>query len=271
MTRYLAIIENTIREGIAKKTIVTLFVLISIIIGFFILALNATEDTLFLFGQDIEEIPDEALRAIEGGIVAFFYQVALFLGVFAIASFYPSMQEKGTIDLLLSRPMSRANIFGAKFIGCMLVVTLVITYLILGTWLVILWKTGVGHIEYLYTIPIFMAIFTSFMAFVAMVGIISRNTTTSAIMAIFFPFIFSAILFGFHSSKLLQGNKFWHGVFETFYWIMPKTPELMTWNINIIAQRKVMEFDVFSGVWTTLVFAVACYLVGIVIFQKRSY
>lgn len=272
MTRFLAIIENTIKEGIAKKTIFTLFILITIINIFFLLALGAAEDTMFVFGQNIDEIPDELMRTIESGVVGFFYQVSLFVGIFAIASFFPSMQEKGTVDLLLSRPMSRANIFLAKYIGCMLIVFSMILYLILGTWIIFYLKTGIAHIEYLYTIPIFMLVFSAFMAFLAMTGVIFRNTSTTAILAIFFPFIFSAVTFGFHTAELFKGNGFWYYLFEGAYLILPKTTELAAWNISLIAGKTIdWNFDMPFVVISTLVFALVCYLIGVVIFRKRSY
>ena len=272
MTRFLAIIENTIREGIAKKTIFTLFILITIIHLLFLMALGAAEDTMFLFGQDIEEMPEDVMRAIEGGVVGFFYQVSLFVGIFAIASFFPSMQEKGTVDLLLSRPMSRANIFLAKYLGCMLVVFAMIVYLILGNWVIFWLKTGIAHIEYLYTIPIFMLVFSAFMAFLAMTGVIFRNSSTTAILAIFFPFIFSAITFGFHTAELFKGHDFWYWLFEGAYYILPKTTELAAWNISLVSAQAVdWNFDMVFVITSTLIFSAVCYLIGVVIFQKRSY
>jgi len=270
MIRFAAIIGNTFREGLAKKTIITILVLNLVVIGFFLLALNFGENAMFLFGKKINGLPDEILRRFEAAITAFFYQVAIFVGIFAIASFYPAMQEKGTIDLLLSRPMSRFNIFTAKFIGCMLVVFTVVSSLILGTWFVFYFKTGYAHIEYLSTIPIFMLQFLSFMSFIALVGVVFRSTTLSAILAIFFPFIFSAIFFALHETGIFKGDRFWYGVFETLYWIFPKTPELTEFNIRVIA-GETMNQGIMTAMWTTLAFAAACYAVGVLIFQKRSY
>lgn len=270
MIRFLAIIENTFREGIAKKTILTILILNTLIIGFFLIALGAAQDTLFIFGMDLEQAPEEVLRAVEAGIVAFFYQISIFIGVFAISSFFPNMQEKGTIDLLLSRPMSRFNIYLAKFIGCALVVLLIIGYLILGTWLVIGLKTGVYHIEYLYTIPVFMLIFAAFLGFVAMMGILSRNSTTSAVTTLFIPFLFSAILFGFHEGRFFRGNRFWYNFFEFFYNIFPKTVELTQFNIMIVRGRPT-DTNLDFVIWSTLAFAAACFAVGALVFQKRSY
>jgi ABC-type transport system involved in multi-copper enzyme maturation permease subunit len=272
MSRFFAIISNTFREGLAKKTIITLLVLNLVIIGFFLLALNVGGNALFLFGKQLRGLPDDVLRKFEAGITAFFYQVSIFIGIFAIAAFYPTMQEKGTIDLLLSRPMSRFNIFTAKFIGCMLVVFVVMAFLVLGTWGVFYFKTGMAHIEYLSTIPIFMLIFLAFMAFIAMVGIITRSTTLSAILGIFFPFIFSLIFFGLHESGILLGDKFWYGMFETLYWIFPKTPEITALNISIIAQEPLeTAVDPAMIIWTTVGFAAFCYAAGAYFFQKRSY
>ena len=272
MIRFWAIIGNTFREGLAKKTIISILVLNSVIIGFFLLALNLGENVITLFGHDLSGLPDDVLRRFEAAVIAFFYQVAIFVGIFAIASFYPSMQEKGTIDLLLSRPMSRFNIFTAKFIGCMLVVFVVMASLVLGTWFIFWLKLGIAHIEYLSTIPIFMLQFLAFMAFIALVGVVFRNATLSAILAIFIPFIFSAIAYALHESGIFKGDRLWHGVFETLYWILPKTPELTAWNISVVAQEPMDAYVSLPAiVWSTLAFAGVCYAIGVVVFQKRSY
>ena len=277
MIRFFAIIGNTFREGIAKKTIITILVLITLIIGFFLLALSIAGDVLFLFGVEINdeadpERADIVMRGLEVGVTLFFYQVAIFVGIFAVAAFFPSMQEKGTVDLLLSRPMSRLSIFTAKFIGCMLVVFVVLLYLVLGTWGVFKLKTGIAHLEYLYTIPIFMLIFLAFMAFIAMVGVITRSTTLSAITGIFFPFIFSAIFLALHQSRVLAGHKFWRYLFDALYWIFPKTLELQAWNVSLIAQRGIeRNVDIPMAIWTTLAFTAFCYAVGTLVFWRRSY
>ena len=270
MIRFWAIIGNTFREGIAKKTILTILVLSTLIIGFFLLALNVGGDIVYLFGAEIDELPEEALRGFEAAVVAFFYQISIFVGIFAVASFFPSMQEKGTIDLLLSRPMSRFSIYTAKFLGCMLIVFVIAAYTILGTWAIFWLKTGIAHKEYLYTIPIFMLAFFAFMGFIAMVGVITRSTTLSAILGIFFPFFFSLIFLGLHNSRILSGYSFWHNFFETLYWIFPKTPELTAWNIDIIAGGAI-DIDPVSAIWSTLAFAVGTFAIGALIFQKRSY
>ncbi len=272
MIRFASIIGNTFREGLAKKTIITILVINVIIVGFFLLALNIGGNALFLFGRELSGLPDEILRRFEAAVTGVFYQVSIFVGIFAIAQFFPTMQEKGTIDLLLSRPMSRFNIFTAKFIGCMLVVFVVMASLVLGTWGVFWLKTGMAHIEYLSTIPIFMLIFLAFMSFIAMVGIITRSTTLSAVLGIFIPFVFSLIFFALHESGILLGDKFWHTIFEFFYWIFPKTPEMTAMNISIIALEP-LESSTDPGliIWSTLGFAAFCYAAGAIVFQKRSY
>ena len=272
MIRFWAIIENTFREGIAKKTIITLFVLNTIIIGIFLLALNVAGDVMLMFGQRINGVADEVLRRFEAGVTGFFYQVAIFIGIFAVAAFYPSMQEKGTIDLLLSRPMSRFSVYTAKFLGCMIVVALVVSYLVLGTWAVFWLKTGIAHPEYVATIPIFLLIFTAFMAFIALVGVISRSTTLSAILGIFVPYIFSYIfyLLGNPERTVLYKKSIWYFIFNSLYWAFPKTFELVNWNFSLITLDP-LPSGLTMAIWSTLAFTVVCYGLGAFVFQKRSY
>jgi hypothetical protein len=112
--------------------------------------------------------------------------------------------------------------------------------------------------------------FFGFMAFVAMVGLISKNTTMSAVLGIFFPFLFSAIFFGLHESGILKGDRFWYGFFEALYWIFPKTPELTEFNIRVITLDP-GQTEMTPIIWSTVGFAVVCFAIGVYIFQKRSY
>ncbi len=116
--RFLAIISYTLRESLAKKTFIAFFVVITITHLLFLFALNVDlvsggMAAVQLFGKDVEqEIEIEKLRkiiiGIESGLAIAMYGAGIFLSIFATASLVPNMLEKGSVDLLLSRPFALA-------------------------------------------------------------------------------------------------------------------------------------------------------------------
>ena len=70
-----------------------------------------------LFGRATNAIPnvDRVVRGVYGGIATFLYTFGMFLAVFASAGLVPSVLEPGRIELLLSKPVSRAHILLGRF------------------------------------------------------------------------------------------------------------------------------------------------------------
>ena len=58
------------------------------------------------------------------------YPIGVLLSLFATASLVPRMIQKGAIDLLLSKPMTRTWIFVARYLGALLVGGGVLFYLV---------------------------------------------------------------------------------------------------------------------------------------------
>ena len=53
----------------------------------------------------------------ESGFSGILYVLCTFLAIFATAHLVPRMQEKGTIDLYLSRPVSRVKLILSRYIA----------------------------------------------------------------------------------------------------------------------------------------------------------
>ena len=110
-------VEEVFREAAARWTLVAYAALSSLFIVLFAVAVNldVVDGALAgakLFGQELQMGPksidlDKLVLGFESGFSGFLYVVATFLAVFATAHLVPRLQEKGTIDLYLSRPVGR--------------------------------------------------------------------------------------------------------------------------------------------------------------------
>ena len=117
-------IEDVMREAAARWTLLAYFFLSSMFIIIFAFAVNLdiVEGSLAgakLFGNEVNMSGstvsiEKLVLGFESGFSGFLFFLCTFLAIFATAHLVPRMQEKGTIDLYLSRPVSRIVISAAS-------------------------------------------------------------------------------------------------------------------------------------------------------------
>ena len=112
-------IEDVMREAAARWTLIAYFFLSTIFITIFASAINLdiVDGALAgakLFGKEVDMSDSISIEKLvlgfETGFSVFLYFLCTFLAIFATAHLVPRMQEKGTIDLYLSRPVSRVKL-----------------------------------------------------------------------------------------------------------------------------------------------------------------
>jgi hypothetical protein len=104
----------------------------------------------------------------------------------------PRMFEAGSIDLLLSKPVSRSGIVLGIYLGGCAFITIVTMYFIGGLFLLIGIRMGHWEPRLLLTIPVFVLTFAVYYAVSAFVGVLWR----SAILSIAATILFWGMCFG---------------------------------------------------------------------------
>jgi hypothetical protein len=121
-------IEDVMREAAARWTLIAYFLLSTIFIIIFASAINldivnGALAGASLFGKDVNMPPDHHISierlvlGFESGFSAVLYFLCTFLAIFATAHLVPRMQEKGTVDLYLSRPVSRVKLLLSRYVA----------------------------------------------------------------------------------------------------------------------------------------------------------
>ncbi len=110
----------TLREALARKVFI-FFAVISIIflVGLAIVSSLVNADSIL---SNMNPSGDgfmlaEVITKIQLMITAPLSNLCLLLAIFASSSFVPLMLEKGNIDLLLSKPISRTQLLLGKYFG----------------------------------------------------------------------------------------------------------------------------------------------------------
>src|SRR5205823_13010327 len=138
-----------------------------------------------LFGREVSMRGDQSISieklvlGFESGFSAILYFLCTFLAVFATAHLVPRMQEKGTIDLYLSRPVSRVKLILSRYVAGLLLAGSNVLYLIGAMWLIVMWKTRVVHPRFLVAGAVILFIIATLMAFAFLVGVITSSTAVS--------------------------------------------------------------------------------------------
>src|SRR5216110_3358003 len=155
----IANIEDVMREAAARWTLLAYFFLSSLFILIFASAVNLdiVNGALAgakLFGKQVtmpeNQISIEKLvLGFESGFSAVLYFLCTFLAIFATAHLVPRMQEKGTIDLYLARPVARVKLLLSRYVAGLVLAGSNIVYLIVSMWLIVIWKTHVVHPRFL--------------------------------------------------------------------------------------------------------------------------
>lgn len=234
MKALVANIEDVFREAAARWTLLAYFFLSSLFIIIFASAINLdiVDGALAgakLFGKEVQmsnEISIEKLvLGFESGFSVFLYFICTFLAIFATAHLVPRMQEKGTVDLYLSRPVSRVRLLLSRYAAGLMLAGLNVIYLVGSIWAIVAWKTGVTHARFLLAGGIILFVIAVLLAFAFLIGVITSSTAVS-IMTTYGVFFFGLMLVA-HDKIAAAVSKEWQAtVINTLYWIFPKTAEL---------------------------------------------
>ena len=227
-------IEDVMREAAARWTLLAYFFLSTIFIIIFASAINLdiVDGTLAgakLFGKEVQMNDSMSIEKLvlgfESGFSAVLYFLCTFLAIFATAHLVPRMQEKGTIDLYLSRPVSRLSLLLSRYVAGLLLAASNVTYLMLSIWAIVVWKTGVAHFKFLLAGAIIMLVIATLLAFAFLVGVVTSSTAVS-IMTSYGLFFFSLMLLAHDRIAAAVSHDWQAWLIQTLYWVVPKTAEL---------------------------------------------
>lgn len=119
--------------------------------------------------------------------------VAILAGVVITSFFIPNMLRKGSVDLLLAKPLHRTTLLVYKYLGGLAFVFLITAYSIGGIWLVLGVRSGLwanASLLLILSLTFFFAILYSISTFV---GVVTRNALVSIIVTIVAWAVFAAI------------------------------------------------------------------------------
>jgi ABC-type transport system involved in multi-copper enzyme maturation permease subunit len=269
-----ALIQLTFRESLAKKTFMAFFGISSLIILFLIFALNldivdSAQTYISVFGKQHSETISiiELVRTLEGGISTALFSAGLLLALFATSNLIPSMLQKGTIDLFISKPISRFNILFGRYLGASAIVAFNIFYLVLGTWLVLSLKTGVWNPGFLLAGVLIVLTFMILFSLMMFLGVLTTSGAFS-LMITFLIIVFSPFLIERDKIYALLSDKIYGYLLDGLYHFLPKVAELGNITQQIV---RGMAVGSWLPLWTSLFFTLCMFIFSMLLFYRKNF
>ena len=268
---------STLREAMARK--VFLFFLgisaVVIIVLAIITGLTDTSSILNNVGNFSSGNKMEAggignlVTMLEILIINTIANLGLLLAIFSSASFVPVMVEKGNIDLLLSKPISRAQLLWGKFFGGIFVVLINIAFLIIGVWLIISLKFSYWNFAVLWSILLITFAYAALNSVIVLFGVITKSSILGMMSAYFIYLILSPFLLAAKDRVIpFLNNKVLNTVLDGFYYIIPKTSELFGKDIFNLASGTNIEIQ---PIISSFLFLLLIMILSVEMFKRKDY
>ena len=108
----------------------------------------------------------------------------ILIAIIFTAGFVPNLLQKGTLDLVLAKPVRRPLVLLAKYAGGIIYVMIPATALIGGCWLAISTRAGFFNFGFLASIAVLATVFAVLYSFTVLMGVLTRSTIASILLTI---------------------------------------------------------------------------------------
>src|SRR5262245_59366793 len=184
----LAIFLDSYRELNARRMFWIVLLLSALAVGSFA-TLGATNDGLTILWFKVPGFglpPAIFYRQLFITIIIGFWLTwaATILALISTASIFPDFMAGGTIDLYLSRPISRLRLFFTKYIAALLFVFLQVLIFCIGSYFILglrghFWRPGI-----FWAVPIVLCFYSYLFSVCVLIGIVTRSTLAALLLTI---------------------------------------------------------------------------------------
>ena len=272
--KFLALIQLTFRESFAKKTFMGFLGISTFICLLFLFALNldivnGAQSYISIFGQEADQLIDleRILLGLEGGVAVLLFTAGIFLSLFATSNMIPSLLRQGSIDLLISKPLSRTQILLGRYLGSVAIVAFNIFYLVIFSWLIISIKTTIWNWGFLLAGFAIVLTFAILFSLMTLMGIVTRSGPFSLMITYFVLFI-SPLLLQRDAIYALLSSKIYGYILDGLYYFLPRTAEM-----GLITQQFVRGISItaWPAAITSTIFAVIVLIASSLIFSRKNF
>ena len=194
------------------------------------------------------------------------YWVGMVLALFATGGLVASLTERGQVDVLLTKPLSRSAVLGGRLLGVGAVTLGLIAYLIGAVWLVMSIKTGIWNPRFLLAIGVLFGMFAVLYSIVTLVGVWSGSGPLSMVVTLGVAFV--SLILGIDALPEAV-NSTWRPLVVGGYHLLPKFGDVGTALVPQLATRQPVEsLYPFAA---SLAFGAALYGAAFSLFARKDF
>lgn len=206
MTQTLALLLDAYRELHSKKLFwITMVLSGLVVLSFGCVGLNEQGITILVWEIPIQLFNSRVMSPATFykllfanlGISVWLAWIGIVLALISTAGMIPDFVANGSIDLMLSRPISRWRLFLTKYLMGLLFVTLQVGVFSLASMLVIGLRGHAWEPRVLLAVPLVGLIFSYLFCVCVLLGLLTRSTIASLLLTI----LFWVGLFGLHTTN----------------------------------------------------------------------
>ncbi len=181
------------------------------------------------FKIDVDEVsPAEWIVAFElflANVFVGFFGMLVLLSTFASA--VPEMVRKGSIDLVLARPIGRTRLLLFRY-GAAVASVVALATVVFGACAAALWlRSGLFNVSFVACALTAAAAFAMLFPVALLLGVATRNTSLATLGSIGFWGLSSAVVQAREGMRMMGvASTRWLKVLDAVYWIAPKTRDL---------------------------------------------
>lgn len=262
----------TFREALSRKIFLFFFGVSSFVLFLFSILFLSINPESFSGMNTANVAADSIYSSIARGLKLFItiplFGGGLFISIFSVSNFIPQMIEKGNIDLLLSKPVSRSQIILGKFFGGTTMVFINIAYLIIGLWILIGLKFNDWDSSFLLTIFTITFAFALLYSLIILIGIVTKSSVISMVVSYLIFVIISPILASRDTIIEFVKSSFIEYLLELLYYIVPQTSEISTITSDLASGNSLVSFEPIIVSTLLLIIFLA---ISSIIFSRKDY
>ncbi|MGB3542717.1 ABC transporter permease [Rubrivirga sp.] len=219
-------------------------------------------DTLDFGSTMLEEVVFGAQAFVAGSA----YWVGIILALFATGGLVAALTERGAVDVILTKPLSRSAVLGGRLLAVMAVMLALATYLIVAVWLTMSIKSGIWNPRFLLAIGVIFAMFWVVYSVVTLVGVWSGSGPLSFIATL--GVLFVSLILGI-PGLAEQIQRTWRPLVEGAYHVLPKFGNV---GVSVVPQLATSQpVGSLYPLISSLAFGAVCYGAAFYLFARKDY
>lgn len=215
------------------------------------------------FGSTLlEEIVFGAQAFVAGAA----YWIGILLALFATGGLVAALTERGQVDVILTKPLSRSQVLGGRLLAVMTVMLALATYLFGAVWLTMSIKSGIWNPRFLLAIGVVFGMFAVVYSVVTLVGVWSGSGPLSFIVTLGVLFISLILSIPGLADQIRRP---WRGLVVGADALFPKFADVGVQIVPKLATAQPVAS--LSPLLTSLAFGAVCYGLAFFLFARKDF